>query len=109
MVKSQKKPPKGKAASSKPTAKGMYSSVIEKVFAAKFKPGAKHVDFSRDDLEAAAETLEVDPKNVGDLIYSFRYRRPLPESIRTKAPANHVWIIRGTGAAQYRLAAVSED
>ena len=109
MAKSQKEPSKGKAASSKPTAKGMYSSVIERVFAAKFKPGAKHADFSRDDIEAAAETLDVDPKNVGDLVYTYRYRRALPDSIRSKAPSNHVWIIRGVGAAQYRFAAVSED
>src|SRR2546421_12513258 len=103
MAKKRKVPSKAKGTPTKTSAKGiMYSSVIEKVFADKFKPGAKHVDFSRDDLEAAAETLDVDPKNVGDLIYSFRYRRPLPQTIRTKAPANHVWIIRGTGAAQYR-------
>src|SRR5437667_6243705 len=100
MAKSRKEPSKGKATSSKATAKGMYSSVIERVFAAKFKPGAKHADFSRHDIEAAAEALDVDPKNVGDLIYTYRYRRALPDSIRSKAPANHVWIIRGVRDAQ---------
>lgn len=106
MAKTQKKSSRGKAASSKA---GMYSSVIERVFTTKHKAGAKHADVSRNEIEEAAEALDVDPKNVGDLIYTYRYRRPLPESIRKKAPANHVWIIRGAGTAQYRFAAVPED
>ncbi|MDX2121063.1 MAG: endonuclease [Gemmatimonadota bacterium] len=87
----------------------IYSAVIEKVFLKNARAGAKEVLVTRKQLEQAAAALEVDPKNVGDILYSFRYRRPLPDRIRQKAPKGHVWIIRGGGAAQYRFCAVPES
>lgn len=41
------------------------------------------------------------PKNLGDVIYTFRYRKDLPESIREKAPQDMEWAIRPAGSAQY--------
>jgi hypothetical protein len=84
----------------------VYGPVIEKVFRDNYRPKSKNVDFTRDNVIDAATHLGVDPKNVGDLIYTFRYRRELPESIRAYLPAGHVWLIRGTGAARYRFDAV---
>ena len=34
------------------------------------------------------------PKNLGDIVYTFRYRGQLPESVRAKAPQDREWIIR---------------
>lgn len=43
------------------------------------------------------------PKNLGDLLYSFRYRSALPHSITSKAPKNFEWIIKPAGRAQYKF------
>ena len=48
------------------------------------------------------------PKNLGDLVYSFRYRANLPENIRAEAGQGETWIIRPIGKARYRLALVAD-
>ena len=40
---------------------------------------------------------------MGDLIYSFRYRNELPESILATAKNGLEWIIEGAGRAKYRF------
>jgi hypothetical protein len=93
-----------------PSEKGRkYKPVIEKLFLKKFKKGATEVNFTRTELQEVATAMGLSPKNLGDLIYSFRYRASLPQSIIDAAPKNHVWIIVGKGDAQYRMVAVSED
>jgi hypothetical protein len=84
-----------------------YSQILALVFNARHIEGAKEVKFERIDLEDAASSLDIAlPKNLGDLIYSFRFRSPLPQVIIDKAPAGHQWIIRGTGRAKYSFVAV---
>ena len=46
------------------------------------------------------------PKNVGDIIYTFRYRKPFPKAITATARAEHEWIIRPCGIGRYRFALV---
>src|SRR2546426_3394516 len=41
-------------------------------------------------------------------ILSFRYRKALPESIKSKAPEGQAWIIRGIGRGKYRFALVAD-
>src|SRR3990172_3030488 len=78
-----------------------YSQIIEEIFLSHFKPGAIEVPFEREDLVRVAKKLGVRlPKNLGDIIYSFRYRTPLPESVRAKAPRGKEWIIRPAGPAR---------
>jgi hypothetical protein len=80
----------------------LYSLIIEKVFFAHYKPGMKEVEFQRDDIAKFAKKLKVDlPKNLGDLVYSFRYRTELPETIRACAGKGEIWIIRPVGRAKY--------
>jgi hypothetical protein len=68
------------------------------------------VRFSRDDIIAAAQALGVAlPKNVGDVIYSFRYRVSLPAAINEKAPPGNVWLIRPAGRGQYAFCAVAAE
>lgn len=84
-----------------------YSQIIEEVFRSHFKPGTIEVPFEREDLVRVAKRLGVRlPKNLGDVIYSFRYRTPLPESIRAKAPKGKEWIIRPAGPARYCFVAI---
>jgi len=47
-----------------------------------------------------------EPKNLGDLIYSFRYRAGLPESIKKHAGEAETWLIRPAGRGRYRLVLV---
>ncbi|MFN3715963.1 MAG: hypothetical protein ACK4R8_04450 [Thiobacillus sp.] len=65
---------------------------------------ATEFEFTRDEFVAIAETLGITlPKNVGDVIYSFRYRNELPDSIRKTAATGLEWIIEGAGRARYRF------
>lgn len=81
-----------------------YSALIEKVFFDRYVPGALEVPFARGDFEDAARALAIElPKNLGDAVYSFRYRTPLPESIKTTAEEENEWIIEGAGKALYRF------
>ena len=93
----------------KPAKKNVYETVIRKVFFDGYRRGKKSVDFSREQVIKAASGLGMDPKNIGDLIYTYRYRRALPADIAKEASPGHVWIIRGAGIAKYRFIAVPED
>ena len=80
----------------------VYASIIEEIFLSKFRRRMTQVDFERSDIAAAAERKGVQlPSNVGDVVYTFRYRQPLPQSIQAKAPRGHEWIIRGRGRSRY--------
>ena len=80
----------------------VYASIIEEIFLSKFRTGMTQVDFERSDIAAAAERRGVQlPSNVGDVVYTFRYRQPLPQSIQAEATQGHEWIIRGRGASRY--------
>ncbi len=83
-----------------------YARIIEQIFQSHYQEGAREVAFEREDIERAAATLGIKlPKNLGDVIYSFRYRVDLPEWIQSKAPAGEGWIIRPAGKARYRFVA----
>ncbi|TAN22742.1 MAG: hypothetical protein EPN33_07370 [Acidobacteria bacterium] len=84
--------------------KNAYTAIIEHLFHDKFKPGDRHIDFRREELAEAASALNLDlPKNLGDLVYSFRYRTALPASIQQHAGAGEAWLIRPAGRARYRF------
>ncbi len=86
-----------------------YSQIIEDIFLSRFKPGKTKVPFERKDMVETAKRLNIDiPKNIGDIIYSFRYRVSLPESIVSKAPEGKEWIIRSIGTAKYCFVAIPQ-
>lgn len=66
--------------------------------------------FVREDLVDVATEIRVPvPRNLGDVLYTFRYRRALPDAISATAPEGREWTIRGAGQAAYafRLVAVN--
>ncbi|MFH1499861.1 MAG: hypothetical protein ABII82_18780 [Verrucomicrobiota bacterium] len=84
--------------------------MIEKVFFDHYRAGANEVLFERDELVAAAKKLKINlPKNLGDVVYSVRYRTPMPAKILATQPEGYEWIIDGAGRSQYafRLSKVS--
>lgn len=86
-----------------------YQAIIAQVFADHYAPGTTEFEFTRDEFVAIAERLQIAlPKNVGDVVYSFRYRNDLPSSIRTTAGGSLEWIIEGAGRARYRFKQVSQ-
>jgi hypothetical protein len=87
----------------------IYAPIIEKIFHSKFKPGTKEVDFEREDIVIFANKLKINlPKNLGDLVYSFRYRAAFPESIQASAGKGETWIIRPAGRSKYRFVLVPD-
>lgn len=91
----------------KPTA-NRYSALMERVFRDRYKAGATEVLFRREDLTRAAKTLRITlPKNLGDVIYSMRYRASLPEAIKRTQPEGKEWVIEGRGRSKYAFSLVT--
>lgn len=79
-----------------------YSSLIELIFKNKFKAGDKCVTFLRTELEQAADELGIKlPKNLGDVIYSFKFRASLPSCITDTAGDGLEWVIKNIGRGEY--------
>ena len=84
-----------------------YSAIIEKIFFSKYKKGMREVPFERQEMEKFAAKLKITlPKNLGDLVYSFRYRALLPSTITSLAGEQEIWVIRPTGRGKYSFALV---
>jgi len=85
--------------------KNRYEQIIENVFFSHYKAGTASFEFERREIEQQARKLKIRlPKNLGDLIYSFRYRIALPESVRKTATRGKEWLILPSGRACYRFA-----
>jgi len=69
----------------------------------------REVSFERQEMEKFAAKLKVKlPKNLGDLVYSFRYRALLPATITSLAGEQEIWIIRPAGRSKYSFALVRD-
>ncbi len=87
----------------------MYGAVIEHLFRSKYKPGDRYVEFEREEIETAARALDLDvAKNLGDLVYSFKFRKSLPDAIRATAPKGEEWRVVNAGRSRYRFVLGSE-
>ena len=83
---------------------GAYEQIIEKIFSNHFKKGTASFDFDREEISAVAKSLRVvPPKNLGDVVYSFRYRKSYPKSILDTCPKGYEWLIRGIASSRYRF------
>lgn len=81
-----------------------YAEIVSEVFRKRYVKGAKALPFARDEFEAVANEKGIKlPKNLGDAVYSFKYRVALPESIAKTAPEGFEWIISGAGIAKYEF------
>ncbi len=81
-----------------------YKAIIERIFLQHYSERVNSFEFTREEFVETAIALGIQlPKNIGDVIYSFRYRVELPEAITRTAPQGQEWIIEGAGRAQYRF------
>jgi len=84
-----------------------YQALIEKIFFDHYRDGATALDFTRQEIKDAAATLEIVlPDNLGDVIYSFRFRTDLPEKVIATQPEGMEWVIELAGRARYRFSLV---
>ena len=81
-----------------------YSAIIGTIFKRYYKPGKTQFEFSRDEFLGVAKSLGIAlPKNLGDAIYSFRFRTALPSEIVGTAPKGMEWGIELAGKGVYRF------
>lgn len=81
-----------------------YTQILEAIFARHFKNGVNEIDFERTEIKQVADELGIIlPKNLGDILYSFRYRTDLPKAITSKAPKGFEWIIKPAGKGRYKF------
>ena len=82
-----------------------YAGILSHIFNKHWKKGVTSFEFERAEIEEAAAGLGVVlPKNLGDLIYSFRYRTTMPDDVLKTAPVGLEWAIFSAGRARYRMA-----
>lgn len=82
--------------------KNRYAKLIEDIFFKRYKKGDTKVEFIREDIENTAAQLNIKlPKNLGDVIYSFKFRASLPETIKATAENEKEWVIKNVGRSQY--------
>ena len=81
-----------------------YDQIIERIFFLHFSEGVTEFEFEREEFRIAAEALDLRaPDNIGDIPYTYRYRKALPVRIRATTADGEEWIIRPAGIGRYRF------
>ena len=79
-----------------------YEQLIESIFFDHYASGSSLVTFKRSEIPTKARDLGLGiPKNLGDVIYTMRYRTLLPQSVVAKAPEGFEWAIFPAGQGVY--------
>lgn len=84
-----------------------YQAIIEKIFFKHYHPDEESFEFTRQEINDASRDLDIAlPSNVGDVLYSFRFRTELPERVADTQPEGMEWIIELAGRSRYRFTLV---
>ncbi len=81
----------------------IYNQVICEIFRKYYKTGITEFEFTRTELKEVGDKLGIDSKNLGDVLYAYRFRRPLPKEITDTEPDGLQWIIQLAGRAIYKF------
>lgn len=85
-----------------------YDDIISAIFWEHYVDGVTSIVFQREDLALKAREMGFDPpKNLGDIVYSYKYRKPLPKDIANTAPEGFYWRIKNIGIAQHEFVLTS--
>lgn len=96
--------------SAKAKPQSRYHQLIEKIFFDGYAKGAIEIPFARSELKTAAKELDIElPDNLGDVIYSMRFRTPMPAKVLATQPKGREWIIELVGRAMYRFRLAKEN
>ena len=80
-----------------------YAVIIKKPPTGTIRRGTEF-EFTREEFVEIAHKLKIAlPKNLGDTIYSFRFRTALPPEILATASKGMAWGIELAGKGQYRF------
>ena len=83
---------------------GRYDRIIVEIFKRHYQEGIVSFEFKRKEIEDIANEFGIKlPKNIGDNIYSYRFRKSLPDEITSTAPSGTEWIIELAGRGNYRF------
>jgi hypothetical protein len=86
-----------------------YKQIIESIFLSAYREGDTEVEFDREDIAKHAAQLSIPlPKNLGDVVYSFRFRTTLPAAIEERTPSGLEWVIRLAGRGKYKFVAIKQ-
>lgn len=81
-----------------------YDKLIAEIFNRHYKKNLQSFIFDRSEIIEIANEIEIElPKNLGDIIYSFRYRKPLPPEITKTTPSDMEWTIKPAGRGIYEF------
>lgn len=81
-----------------------YRALIEKIFFDHYEDGATSFEFVRQEIKDSAHDLDIVlPENLGDVLYSFRFRTELPERVAETQPEGMEWVIELAGRSRYRF------
>jgi hypothetical protein len=87
-----------------------YHQLIEKIFFDGYAKGVTEIPFERTALKAAAKSLGIElPDNLGDVIYSIRFRTPMPQKVLATQTKGREWIIELVGRSKYRFRLAKEN
>lgn len=82
----------------------VYARIADAIFHSRYSNGDTSVPFERAEIEQAALRLGLEvPKNLGDFVYSMRYRMPMPQSIAATAMPDREWTILPAGRSVYEF------
>jgi hypothetical protein len=81
-----------------------YNQIVTEIFRRHYIEGGKSFEFERQEIYEVSSLLGIEaPKNLGDLPYTYRFRRKLPKSVTDTAPSGLEWIIENAGISTYRF------
>jgi len=79
-----------------------YQRIIAWIFEKHYTDGATEIPFVREEIEEAAKALAISvPRNLGDVVYSVRYRQRMPDVVKDTEPEGKEWIIEEGGKSKY--------
>jgi hypothetical protein len=82
--------------------KPSYDTIINNIFLKRYNQ-TDRVAFSREDLINEAEQQSIKISNIGDILYTYRYRKSLPPDILATQPEGQTWLIEGRGNGKYEF------
>jgi hypothetical protein len=88
-----------------------YRIIIQCIFDDHFRDGVREFAFTRREIIAArdAHAPFLKDLNPGDVLYTYRYRRPLPDRIVATQPPGMAWTIPGAGRGKYLFKLVNQS
>jgi hypothetical protein len=87
-----------------PEKAALYDAVVSELFRRHYAPKAKSFDFDRSELLEINQTLKLPSiKNPGDILYTYRFRREFPDSIKGTATSGLEWAIKLAGRGRYKF------